>query len=141
MRTFPAILCCCFLGLVASASADDAKPVESAAVRWADDGSGGTPDFFRHVVPLFSKLGCNNRACRGSFQGQSGFRLSLFGFEPIEDHRELLEKDDDGIRIDAKNPDASLVLFKPTHGDEHEGGEPMKVGSWQYRMFRWPSPL
>jgi hypothetical protein len=136
MRVFTAIFCCCFLGLVAPASADETQPVASAAKRWAENGSGGTPEFFRHVVPLFSKLGCNNRACHGSFQGQNGFRLSLFGFEPIEDHRELHENDGDGLRIDAKNPDASLVLFKPTHELEHEGGERMKIGSWQYRMFR-----
>ncbi|MFP6617753.1 MAG: hypothetical protein VB877_00290, partial [Pirellulaceae bacterium] len=94
------------------------------------------PDFVQHVVPLFSKLGCNNRACHGSFQGQNGFRLSLFGFEPVEDHRELLESDGDGIRTNVKDPQASLILFKPTHEDEHEGGERMKVGSWQYRMLQ-----
>ncbi|MEO1991706.1 MAG: hypothetical protein ABGW78_07225, partial [Pirellulales bacterium] len=31
------------------------------------------PDFRRHVVPLMGRLGCNGRACHGSFQGQGGF--------------------------------------------------------------------
>ena len=136
MRALIPILFCCFSGLVATLEAEENRPVESAPERWAKGGSGGTPDFVRHVVPLFSKLGCNNRACHGSFQGQNGFRLSLFGFEPLEDHRELLENDGDDIRIDVKDPEASLILFKPTHEDEHEGGERMKVGSWQYRMLR-----
>jgi hypothetical protein len=136
MRRFIVFMFCCFTGLVPMSHANGPRRVDSAPERWADGGSGGSPDFVRHVVPLFSKLGCNNRDCHGSFQGQNGFRLSLFGFEPKEDLRELHENDGDGIRIDLKDPDASLVLFKPTHEDEHEGGERMKVGSWQYRMFR-----
>ena len=115
MRALPAILFCCPLILATLAHADEARRVESAAQRWAEGGPGGTPDFVRHVVPLFSKLGCNNRACHGSFQGQSGFRLSLFGFEPAEDLKELLEDDGDGLRVNAKDPDESLVLYKPTH--------------------------
>lgn len=136
MRTLILILFCCFSGLVATLAAEENRPVESAPERWAAGGSGGAPDFVQHVVPLFSKLGCNNRACHGSFQGQNGFRLSLFGFEPVKDHRELLENDGDGIRTNVKDPQASLILFKPTHEDEHEGGERMKVGSWQYRMLQ-----
>ena len=44
--------------------------------------AGGTVekvDFERHVMGLFSKLGCNSGSCHGSFQGKNGFRLSLFG--------------------------------------------------------------
>ncbi len=136
MRTFVATTIA-FLSLLASAiGAAESRPVENAEQRWAMDGSGGSPEFTRHVVPLFSKLGCNNRACHGSFQGQSGFRLSLFGFEPGEDLKELLESDDDGVRLSVDQPDDSLVLWKPTNEDEHEGGQRMKVDSWQHRMFR-----
>ena len=120
-------------------AADD-QPVTSANVRWADGGEGGSPDFRRHVVPLFSKLGCNMRSCHGSFQGQNGFRLSLFGFEPELDRAELLEVDElsegDGPRANLKSPADSLVLHKPTSKDEHEGGQRMSVGSWQYNVFR-----
>ena len=82
-----------------SASADDAssegaRTVLSADRRWASDDAAETPEFQRHVVPLFSKLGCNMRSCHGSFQGQNGFRLSLFGFEPELDRQELLEEDE-----------------------------------------------
>ena len=120
-------------------AADD-QPVTSANVRWADGGGGGSPDFRRHVVPLFSKLGCNMRSCHGSFQGQNGFRLSLFGFEPELDRAELLEVDElsegEGPRANLKSPADSLVLHKPTPKDEHEGGQRMSVGSWQYNIFR-----
>ncbi len=41
------------------------------------------PRFTRHVVPLFSRLGCNAGTCRGKVKGENGFRLSLFGFEAV----------------------------------------------------------
>ncbi|MDP6445092.1 MAG: DUF1549 and DUF1553 domain-containing protein [Pirellulaceae bacterium] len=118
---------------------EEAKLVKSADQRWAS-GSTETPEFRRHVVPLFSKLGCNMRSCHGSFQGQNGFRLSLFGFEPDVDRSELFEVDElsegEGPRANLKSPRDSLVLLKPTSEDEHEGGERMQQGSWQYNIFR-----
>jgi len=47
-----------------------AETIQRADSRWAEDGPGGEPDFTRHVVPLLGKVGCTNRACHGSFQGQ-----------------------------------------------------------------------
>ena len=44
-----------------------------------------TPGFQKHVVPLLGKLGCSSAKCHGSFQGQGGFRLSLFGFDLVID--------------------------------------------------------
>ena len=134
MRSLTACLIC--LGSFTICRAEETRRVEGPVQRWAEGGTGGTPDYIRHVVPLFSKLGCNNRACHGSFQGQGGFRLSLFGFEPEEDRKAMLADDGDGPRANLADPDASLVLHKPTHGDEHEGGQRMKVGSWQHRLFR-----
>ena len=130
-----------FSGLIGgAASAADPVLVESADVRWAADGDGGTPEFVRHVVPLFSKLGCNMRNCHGSFQGQNGFRLSLFGFEPELDQQELLEVDElseeDGPRASLEHPHQSLVLRKPTSEDEHGGGQRMTEGGWEYNVFR-----
>ena len=60
-----------------------------------------TPDFQRHVMPLLGKLGCNGRACHGSFQGRGGFRLSLFGYDFEMDHKGLSE------RIDVNKPEDS----------------------------------
>jgi len=118
----------------------DIPPIQSADVRWSKAGQGGSPEFRRHVVPLFSKLGCNMRSCHGSFQGQNGFRLSLFGFEPELDYLELLQPDEesegDGPRANLAAADESLVLHKPTSEEDHGGGQRMKVGSWQYNLFR-----
>ena len=120
--------------------AGEAKQAPSAVQRWGEAGKGGTPDFIRHVMPLFSKLGCNMRSCHGSFQGQNGFRLSLFGFEPQADREELLEVDveseGDGPRINFDEPADSLLLTKPSAGSGHSGGKRFSVDSWQYRVFR-----
>ncbi|HEY5314585.1 MAG TPA: DUF1549 domain-containing protein [Pirellulales bacterium] len=96
------------------------------------------PSFQRHVLPLMGRLGCNGRACHGSFQGQGGFRLSLFGYDFDADHKALCEGDEP--RTDLKHPRASLMLAKPTSADEdeHGGGKRMDVDSWQYRLLlRW----
>ena len=65
-----------------------------------------TVDFERHVVALFSKAGCNNGSCHGSFQGKGGFRLSLFGYDADKDFaavtREVM-----GRRVNAVEPDQS----------------------------------
>src|SRR5262245_23496016 len=92
-------------------------------------------DFERHVMGLFSKAGCNNGSCHGSFQGKGGFRLSLFGYDPARDHaaltREVL-----GRRIDPTTPDNSLLLLKATGRTPHEGGVRFPKDSWQYAIFR-----
>ncbi|HZN34083.1 MAG TPA: DUF1549 domain-containing protein [Pirellulaceae bacterium] len=92
------------------------------------------PDFQRHIVPLLGTLGCNGRACHGSFQGQGGFRLSLFGYDFAADHAALTEGDEP--RVDLKSPAGSLALQKPTLAIDHDGGQRMKLGSWQYQLLR-----
>src|SRR5205814_8220161 len=59
-------------------------------------------DFERHVMGLFSRMGCNNGSCHGSFQGRGGFRLSLFGYDPARDFA-ALTRDALGRRIDRIN--------------------------------------
>ena len=90
------------------------------------------PDFQRHLVPLLGKLGCNGRACHGSFQGRGDFRLSLFGYDFKMDHEQLME------RIEADDPGESYAMHKATLKEPHEGGKRMEVGSWQYNLFlKW----
>lgn len=94
------------------------------------------PDFQRHVLPLMGRLGCNGRACHGSFQGQGGFQLSLFGYDFKMDHDALLKKDSG--RVDPEAADLSKILQKPTLTIPHKGGKRMDVDSWQYQvLFRW----
>src|SRR3954468_945905 len=83
------------------------------------------PLFTRHIVPLFSRLGCNAGACHGAVQGKGDFRLSLFGVDPTLDHQQLLAKA--APRVDVKDPDASLLLLKPTGETSHKGGKLIKA--------------
>src|SRR5439155_17804588 len=94
-----------------------------------------TVDFERHVMGLFSKAGCNNGSCHGSFQGKGGFRLSLFGYDPDKDFA-AVTRDGLGRRVNAVEPDRSLLLLKATGQMPHEGGIRFGKDSWQYRAFR-----
>ncbi|MDZ4687152.1 MAG: DUF1549 domain-containing protein [Planctomycetaceae bacterium] len=119
--------------LVAAAAPAEAPRID---LRYAKDGVTETPDFREHVVPLMGKLGCNGRACHGSFQGQGGFRLSLFGYDFKADHENLMAGDEP--RTNVKSPNDSLILQKPTLGIPHEGGRRLTEGTWQHRvMQKW----
>ena len=111
----------------------------AAAARAADAERVAPPRFSRHVVPLFSRLGCNAGACHGMVQGKGGFRLSLFGVDPTLDHGRLL-REASGRRINLLDPDASLVLLKATGQVPHEGGKRTSVGSPEYRPSAAGSP-
>lgn len=92
------------------------------------------PDFQKHVSPLLGRLGCNGRACHGSFQGQGGFQLSLFGYDFEHDYQALLEPDTD--RIAAEHPLDSLILTKPASEEDHGGGKRFDAGGWEYWVLR-----
>jgi hypothetical protein len=122
------------VGGVGGAQATELTP--PASERFASEKTTEAPDFRRHVLPLFGRLGCNGRACHGSFQGQGGFRLSLFGYDFDADHQALLSGK--LPRVNIAKPTESLILQKPTLTIDHEGGERMRVGSWEYRLLlRW----
>jgi hypothetical protein len=122
-----------------SARAGDAPPKPSlppAAERFAAADAKEVPDFQRHVLPLMGRLGCNTRSCHGSFQGQGGFRLSLFGYDFKMDHDALMAKDEG--RVDAEAPEVSLVLQKPLEEVPHKGGKRLEPGSWAHHLLtRW----
>ena len=98
--------CLLLLGFTQSAVAQSAAPSGSSSQQTA-------PLFSRHIVPLFSRLGCNAGLCHGAVQGKNGFRLSLFGVEPALDHERLV-RESGGRRLNLQDPDASLLLLKAT---------------------------
>ncbi|TVP99504.1 MAG: DUF1553 domain-containing protein [Planctomycetaceae bacterium] len=117
---------------------EDQRPVvmPPLADRFGGPGVEEVPDFQRHIGPLLGHLGCNGRACHGSFQGRGGFMLSLFGYDFATDHAALI--DGDSGRIDLDEIAESLILFKPIDAERHEGGKRMDLDSWQYRVLsRW----
>src|SRR5690606_27677142 len=93
----------------------DTAPAATLAplsVRFAGDTVEELPDFQRHIGPLLGRLGCNGRACHGSFQGRGGFALSLFGYDFAADHAALTAAD--AARVDPEDVAESLILAKPT---------------------------
>ena len=54
-------------------------------------------DFAADVVPILTRQGCNAGGCHGKADGQNGFHLSLFGYDPEGDYRQLT-RDDGGRR-------------------------------------------
>lgn len=96
--------------------------------------AGEIPSFQRHISPLLGRLGCNGRACHGSFQGQGGFQLSLFGYDFEHDYQALLEPDTD--RTTTEHPLDSMILTKPVSDEDHGGGKRFDQGGWEYRVLR-----
>lgn len=103
-----------------------------ASERFATPDTDEIPDFRRQVIPVVGKLGCNSRACHGSFQGQGGFQLSLFGYDFKMDHEGLVD------RVDVETPADSYALHKAILEEPHRGGKRMDKGSWEYNVFlKW----
>jgi hypothetical protein len=93
--------------------------------------------FESDIAPIFSKLGCNNNACHGALNGQSGFKLSLFGYDAPADY-DAAVKHSDGRRIDRANPEKSLLLQKPSFAIAHGGGKLMEKNSLEYAtLLQW----
>lgn len=121
------------IGLPAITVADDVPRIDE---RFAAETITETPDFRQHVVPLMGKVGCNGRACHGSFQGRGGFRLSLFGYDFKADHEALTAGEKP--RVDLAKVTESLMLQKPLQVIPHEGGTRLKENTWQHRVLtRW----
>src|SRR5690242_20288945 len=121
---------------VSSATTYAGDVIKPASERFAAADAPEDPSFQRHVLPLLGRLGCNGRACHGSFQGQGGFRLSLFGYDFKADHDALLGGQ--MPRADLKDPGQSLALLKPTRAVPHKGGKRMDAGSWEHHLLlRW----
>ncbi|MBN9518931.1 DUF1549 domain-containing protein, partial [bacterium] len=83
--------------------------------------------FQRQVVPALAVAGCNAGACHGTPSGKNGFKLSLRGFDPPADYQTLTR---DGVarRLNAADPDQSLVLLKGRGRVPHEGGARLRPG-------------
>ena len=78
-------------------------------------------DFENDIVPILTKGGCNAGACHGSAIGRGGFKLSLYGGNPIADYNAIVH-DIRGRRINSARPRESLLFLKPTEHVSHGGG-------------------
>jgi hypothetical protein len=92
-------------------------------------------NFENDVVPLFGRFGCNSSGCHGKAEGQNGFKLSVFGFDPAADYAALV-KEGRGRRVLPAAPDASLLLAKMSGGVPHGGGVRIPRSSAEYQTIR-----
>jgi hypothetical protein len=94
------------------------------------------PVSFEHqVIPILTKAACNSGGCHGKAEGQNGFKLSVFGFDPQADHRSLVAEAR-GRRVFPAAPDSSLLLLKAAARVPHGGGKKIDKDSLPYRRLR-----
>jgi len=93
--------------------------------------------FHLDVMPTFMRSGCNMGSCHGAARGKDGFRLSLFGFDPIGDHHRLT-REISGRRINLALPEASLLVEKSVGKVAHGGGKRFtENGEINATIVRW----
>jgi hypothetical protein len=122
----------------AAVQPEPAKPaVDPTPVSWQVATSRGPVRFATDVVPIFSKIGCNQGSCHGAQAGKGGFHLSLRGWDPAFDWEQIV-KDQDGKRIDQAHSEKSLLVLKPTGQVSHGGGQRFPPDSAEAKLLlRW----
>lgn len=92
-------------------------------------------NFENDIVPILSKFGCNTSGCHGKAEGQNGFKLSVFGFDPGGDYAALTQEGR-GRRVLPALPERSLLLAKASGGIPHGGGVRIDRSSDEYGTLR-----
>lgn len=93
--------------------------------------------FVSQVLPILTKAGCNAGGCHGKAEGQGGFKLSVFGFDPEADFRAIV-MEGRGRRTLPGAARQSLLLRKGAGLVAHGGGRRLPLDSLQYRrVLRW----
>lgn len=94
-----------------------------------------TVSFENDVLPILTRAGCMAGSCHAKADGQNGFSLSIFSFDPDSDYREIVY-DARGRRVFPASPDHSLLLLKATNAVAHEGEKRFEKDSEFYRVIR-----
>ena len=67
------------------------------------------PISFEHeVIPILTKATCNSGGCHGKAEGQAGFKLSVFGFDPEADYQALVDGRPRPAGLPRRRPSSSL---------------------------------
>jgi len=91
--------------------------------------------FENDITPILSRHSCNSSGCHGKSDGQNGFKLSVFGFDPSADHAALVSEAR-GRRITPAAPEHSVLLRKASGQVAHGGGVRIRPTSRDYRTLR-----
>jgi hypothetical protein len=93
--------------------------------------------FTNDIVPLLTRHGCNAGGCHGKASGQNGFKLSLFGFDPVFDYHAIVSEAR-GRRLFPASPEHSLLLLKGAGQVAHGGGKRLLPDGEAYQnILRW----
>ena len=95
----------------------------------------GPLNFANQIIPVFSKYGCNASGCHGKAEGQNGFKLSVFGFDPQADYQ-ALTMEGRGRRLFFAAPEKSLLLRKASGMTPHGGGTLVSPDGPEYRLLK-----
>ncbi len=90
--------------------------------------------FENDIIPILSRFGYHTSGCHDKAEGQNGFKLSIFGFDPESDLSALSEEGR-GRRLVLPVPEKSLLLLKASGGMPHGGGVRIRRNSGEYRLM------
>lgn len=90
--------------------------------------------FDSDVIPLLTKHGCNGGSCHGKQSGQNGFKLPVFGFDPLQDYLAITTQSK-GRRTAHANPHHCLLIRKATGEVPHGGGQRMANDSMGVKLL------
>ncbi|MBL9212030.1 MAG: DUF1549 domain-containing protein [Opitutaceae bacterium] len=90
--------------------------------------------FVRDVLPAFNRAGCSAGGCHAKAEGQNGFKLSVFSYDPKGDF-DAIVTGARGRRVFPAAPDQSLIIQKPTTAIDHEGGRRFEPGSELHQLL------
>jgi len=94
-------------------------------------------NFRSEVLATLTKAGCNSGKCHGSASGKDGFRLSLFGYDPVGDQYRLT-REIPGRRVNPDSPPDSLLIRKALGEVNHTGGQCIEEGTEFHRtLLTW----
>ena len=94
-------------------------------------------DFAEDIVPIITRAGCNTGNCHGRAEGQDGFHLSLFGYDPAADFQ-AITRDAGGRRLSRMKPSDSLFIAKASGRVAHTGGPRVVPGSDEFKtVLAW----
>lgn len=93
--------------------------------------------FEKDVMPVLTRSGCNTGSCHGAARGKDGFRISLFGFDPVGDYDRITREI--GVRrINLAVPEDSLLIKKSIGSVPHTGGKLFDASSDYFAtMLEW----
>jgi mono/diheme cytochrome c family protein len=121
--------------LVASVGGQTVK----AAVTVKDGAKDRPVSFHLDVMPVFLRGGCNQGGCHGAARGKDGFRLSLFGMDPMGDYTRLT-REMTGRRLNLAIPEESTLIEKAVGSVPHSGNKCFEPDSvYNKTLIEWIS--